>query len=660
MTITPATLDVLALQAGGPLDPENEPAVADGDKLTGLTTLSRILGTLFSRVAPFGDHATACSTEGVPRCPGTVRIFISYRREDSRHVAARLADHLQTRFRLFMDVDTVRPGMDFTAAVREAVVGCDVLLAVIGTAWTHVMDDQGRRRLDDPHDWVVEEIRSALERNIVVIPVLVDGARMPNRSELPTALAALASRQALAIQHESFPADSTRLISAIEDMVSATTGVSEPAQDLYADPDYATALAPYFREQWPSAVKMLEGVLNRHPGHPQVTERLARARQRQQLQELDARAAKAADDMRWRDAVQALEQVVGIDPDYNNVTERLATTRRQLRVAELHADVRALSAAGQWAAVLAADEVVSALDPAASDKDGLATRARAAIVEIEVDGQYRAGLRHLDRGEWRQASLSFVQLLQARPGYRDTDDLLLTARQRLTANQPSEDSLDTDAASDKAPAAESDRRHPSSQHPKTPSRTKQLLLGVAIVVVLAVLVPTVIVPAMHADHPATSRAVTENPATPTPTPTLSGSAAQRLQMHIPAKFRDTCLDITDDQPAKLGITAAVVCTPDVLDIEYAAFYEYSSTTAMQTGYRTLLGNLAPQSDCSSTPGESEYNIGERRGWLTCRNDSDPTFYWTDENLRIRVMAWGEKTTFPQLKKWWQSGDAGPV
>ena len=120
-----------------------------------------------------------------------------------------------------MDVDAIQPGMDFTAVMASAVGESDVLVAVIGSGWLGALDSLGQRRLDDPMDWVATEIGAALHRRIMIIPVLVDGAQMPTRSELPPALADLSSRQALRISHETFAADTARLISAIESVIAA-------------------------------------------------------------------------------------------------------------------------------------------------------------------------------------------------------------------------------------------------------------------------------------------------------------------------------------------------------------------------------------------------------------------------------------------------------
>ena len=127
------------------------------------------------------------------------RIFISYRRADSGGWARSLHDNLEERLgpgRAFRDV-TMQGGMDFHEHVESLLDRCDVLLAVIGKTWTTITDAGGRRRLDDPEDLVRREIARALQRpDVQVIPVLVDGARMPTEHELPPDLAPLARRQA--------------------------------------------------------------------------------------------------------------------------------------------------------------------------------------------------------------------------------------------------------------------------------------------------------------------------------------------------------------------------------------------------------------------------------------------------------------------------------
>ena len=119
----------------------------------------------------------------------------------------RLADRLADRFgpgQIFMDVDTIEPGVDFAAAITRAVSTCVVLIAVIGPKWTTLTNARGQPRIADPDDVVALEIKAALDRGIRVIPVLVDGASMPASDELPEALQGLARRHAIQLDHESF------------------------------------------------------------------------------------------------------------------------------------------------------------------------------------------------------------------------------------------------------------------------------------------------------------------------------------------------------------------------------------------------------------------------------------------------------------------------
>jgi hypothetical protein len=147
------------------------------------------------------------------------QIFISYRRDDSAGWSGRLSDRLKSHFpsnQIFIDVDTLDPGVDFVEAVEEVVGACDVLIAVIGSRWLTSSDRRGKRRLDIPEDLVRLEIATALKRGIRVVPVLVEGAVMPEAGELPDELKALVRRNALEIGHIRFDADSEHLVNAVE------------------------------------------------------------------------------------------------------------------------------------------------------------------------------------------------------------------------------------------------------------------------------------------------------------------------------------------------------------------------------------------------------------------------------------------------------------
>jgi len=146
------------------------------------------------------------------------QIFISYRREESQWSARSLHDRLCRDFdpkQIFMDIDAIALGEDFVKAIETTVGKCDVLIAVIGNNWLASKDDRGDRRLDNPEDFVRMEIGTALKREIRVIPVLVDGALMPQWTELPDELKSLVRRNALRITATSFDGDCQRLAAAI-------------------------------------------------------------------------------------------------------------------------------------------------------------------------------------------------------------------------------------------------------------------------------------------------------------------------------------------------------------------------------------------------------------------------------------------------------------
>lgn len=158
--------------------------------------------------------------------PGvSANIFMNYRREDSAGHAGRLFDALSDHFagQLFMDVDTLEPGTDFIDAIEQAVGSCDALIVVIGRQWLTIADKSGRRRLEDPADFVRVEIESALARKIRVIPVLVQDAPMPRADELPPSLARLARRHGIELSDDRWKYDVDRLAQTIRDLLADLT-----------------------------------------------------------------------------------------------------------------------------------------------------------------------------------------------------------------------------------------------------------------------------------------------------------------------------------------------------------------------------------------------------------------------------------------------------
>jgi hypothetical protein len=159
--------------------------------------------------------------------PAPNSVFVSYRRSDSNDVTGRIYDRLSEHFGrdvVFKDVHSIPLGVDFRDHLRHQVGQCQVLVAVIGPTWVSVVDVEGKRRLDNPTDWVRAEIETALGRKIPVIPLLVGGARLPGADELPDSLKDLEYRNGtMARPDPDFHQDLTRLIRSLEEIV----GVSE-------------------------------------------------------------------------------------------------------------------------------------------------------------------------------------------------------------------------------------------------------------------------------------------------------------------------------------------------------------------------------------------------------------------------------------------------
>lgn len=162
------------------------------------------------------------------------RIVISYRREDSAPYAGRSYDRLAADIgddHVFMDIDTIPLGADFVDVIEAALSQADVLLAIIGARWLEATDDQDRRRLDNPMDFVRLEVATALERNIRVIPVLVGGSQMPGVEQLPSDLATLSRRNAFELSDTRFHSDVDQLVESLKEFLKTAKAVPAATTD---------------------------------------------------------------------------------------------------------------------------------------------------------------------------------------------------------------------------------------------------------------------------------------------------------------------------------------------------------------------------------------------------------------------------------------------
>src|SRR5262245_24153850 len=260
------------------------------------------------------------------------KIFINYRRDDSIGMAGRLQDRLAQTFghdNLFIDVGNIPVGADFVAHLNSQVAGCNVLLVVIGPNWLNAKDESGRRRLDDPEDFVAIEIAAALTRDIRVIPVLVDAARMPKASELPNSLKALARRQAAEVRHAHFGKDAEALVARMgEALGGGSVGLRPWRRTALAGAAAVMLLVGWIGYSWMSAPRPASStapvatatVTARPQADEAEQQRFAALKAEQQRQ-----AKVAADAEAKRDEEQRLATLRSVGPEANPtaVTKRI-------------------------------------------------------------------------------------------------------------------------------------------------------------------------------------------------------------------------------------------------------------------------------------------------------------------------------------------------
>jgi CHASE2 domain-containing sensor protein len=153
--------------------------------------------------------------------PAPWAFFLSYRRDQSGFIAKSLRNALMARIgrkNVFFDEKAIPPGQPFPKAITEAIMGCSVMLVIIGPYWLGARDTASdSRRLDEPDDWVRHEVEEGLRNTkAVVVPVLVDGAGMPGKNDLPASIQALSDLQAFHLSGDDTAGEVDVLIEGIE------------------------------------------------------------------------------------------------------------------------------------------------------------------------------------------------------------------------------------------------------------------------------------------------------------------------------------------------------------------------------------------------------------------------------------------------------------
>ncbi|MFF2325085.1 MULTISPECIES: toll/interleukin-1 receptor domain-containing protein [unclassified Streptomyces] len=141
-------------------------------------------------------------------------VFVNYRTGDEESAATMIARELARRFgdeRIFFASNSIEPGRRFPVELVRAVEECEALLAVIGPRWAEVRGADGRPALEAEQDWTRREIQTALDRGVLVIPVLVGKATRIDRSVLPDDLLELADCQYRRFDHRNAESDLTAL-----------------------------------------------------------------------------------------------------------------------------------------------------------------------------------------------------------------------------------------------------------------------------------------------------------------------------------------------------------------------------------------------------------------------------------------------------------------
>ena len=132
--------------------------------------------------------------------------------------AGRPAENLTDRAgaEVFLDIESIPLGMSFPEWIDREIASCDAVLVVIGDDWLALSYEGDPPRIESASDWVRVEIEAALERGVLTIPVLVEGAAMPRPDQLPDSIRGLAHRNAAELRDSSWRADFERIAAAIE------------------------------------------------------------------------------------------------------------------------------------------------------------------------------------------------------------------------------------------------------------------------------------------------------------------------------------------------------------------------------------------------------------------------------------------------------------
>jgi hypothetical protein len=157
-------------------------------------------------------------------------IMVSYRRADAQDMAGRISDHLIGKYgekSVFFDFNSISTGVNYRKRIEKAIRESDVIVAVVGLHWLGQTPDGKPPRLHEANDPVRVELETAMKHNKPILPLLVNGARMPNESELPDSLRELSSYNAAKVDSgQDFRMHMRRLADSIDEVLNGSEGQS--------------------------------------------------------------------------------------------------------------------------------------------------------------------------------------------------------------------------------------------------------------------------------------------------------------------------------------------------------------------------------------------------------------------------------------------------
>lgn len=197
-------------------------------------------------------------------------IFLSYRRSDSGDASLRLYEAIRRRFgaeSIYLDTASTAWGEEWPSALEDAIAAADVVIVVIGPGWVTAQGEWGRRRIDQPDDWVRREIEIALGSGKPTLPVLVGNAAMPPPEALPPEIAGLASRQALPLRDEDWQQHAEALMTQLESRMSephraAVAGRDEPRGDTSIRAQFQAVASRFYGSSIHERVAAAEEIAN--------------------------------------------------------------------------------------------------------------------------------------------------------------------------------------------------------------------------------------------------------------------------------------------------------------------------------------------------------------------------------------------------------------